>query len=261
MRHHYQLNEAGDPDNVQQNLTWLREANMPLPVKYVIVFILASTWKWAYYAPNTFKILKMAELKKEQKNVDVAPMTIAGLISGPRPDWLSLSEFIIRVAGPYVAHNIVLMLPWLYFGYYQVIIHFVLADWLSNLHTFVNIVPNHAGSDMYVYKTTVRPNTSEWFMRQTISSANYECGNNVIDFAQGWLNYQIEHHLFPKMSMLSYQRMQPEVKAICQKYGIPYVQENVFIRLKKTVDIMIGVSSFIDYQGNEFPICKSIVPQ
>lgn len=33
------------------------------------------------------------------------------------------------------------------------------------------------------------------------------------------------------------------VKALCAKHGVPYVQENVFLRLKKTVDIMTGSSS------------------
>ena len=42
--------------------------------------------------------------------------------------------------------------------------------------------------------------------------------------------------------MRSYQKAQPLVKAICDKHNVPYIQENVLIRLKKTVDIMVGVS-------------------
>jgi fatty acid desaturase len=30
-------------------------------------------------------------------------------------------------------------------------------------------------------------------------------GGNVNDFLHGWLNYQIEHHMFADLSMLSYQ--------------------------------------------------------
>jgi fatty acid desaturase len=59
----------------------------------------------------------------------------------------------------------------------------------------------------------------------------------------GWLNYQIEHHLWPDLPMSEYQRLQPQVKALCEKYGIPYVQESVWVRLKKTVDVMVGNSS------------------
>jgi hypothetical protein len=43
--------------------------------------------------------------------------------------------------------------------------------------------------------------------------------------------------------MRSYQKAAPLVRDICEKYGVPYVQHNVFYRLKKTVEIMVGTSS------------------
>ena len=42
------------------------------------------------------------------------------------------------------------------------------------------------------------------------------------------------------MSMLSLRKAMPEVKKICKKYEIPYIQEDVFIRLFKLTDIIIG---------------------
>jgi hypothetical protein len=39
--------------------------------------------------------------------------------------------------------------------------------------------------------------------------------------------------------MLSYQKAAPELRAICAKHGVPYVQQNVFKRLKMTADIMV----------------------
>ena len=59
------------------------------------------------------------------------------------------------------------------------------------------------------------------------------------DFMHGWLNYQIEHHVWPQLSMLSYQKAAPELRAICEKHNVPYLQHNVFKRLKKTADIMV----------------------
>ena len=43
--------------------------------------------------------------------------------------------------------------------------------------------------------------------------------------------------------MLSYQKSAPLMRAICEKHGVPYVQQNVFRRLKKTADIMVGATS------------------
>mmetsp|Transcript_53310 Transcript_53310/g.121521 ORF Transcript_53310/g.121521 Transcript_53310/m.121521 type:complete len:88 (-) Transcript_53310:341-604(-) len=80
-------------------------------------------------------------------------------------------------------------------------------------------------------------------MRQVVSSANYRTGGDANDFMHGFLNYQVEHHAWPSLSMLSYQRAQPRLKAICEKYAVPYTQESVFVRLVKTLDIMVGRAS------------------
>ena len=63
-------------------------------------------------------------------------------------------------------------------------------------------------------------------------------------------NYQIEHHCWPDLSMLSYQKGQAPLKEICARHGAPYVQKNVFIRLKKTLDIAMGKTKMRRYQDS-----------
>ena len=132
---------------------------------------------------------------------------------------------------------------------------------------------------MYTFDDAVKPNTGSFYVRQIVGSVNYPTGTDPIDFSHGWLNYQvsttntvlraifvslfrlywilmrfvisfpfllvcgtfqIEHHVWPDLSMLQYQKGAPKLKAICEKHGVPYIQENVFTRLRKTVDIMVG---------------------
>jgi len=131
------------------------------------------------------------------------------------------------------------------------VMNYVFADIFCNIHTFVIIVPNHAGSDLYLYRTCVTAKSDEWLLRQCISSVNYITGHCVTDYLQGWLNYQIEHHLFPSLSTYEYQLIHHEVRQVCEKYGIPYISENVFCRLWKTVKIMTGQESIPYYEGSE----------
>jgi fatty acid desaturase len=79
-----------------------------------------------------------------------------------------------------------------------------------------------------------------------MGSVNFNCGGDIIDTMHGWLNYQIEHHVWPDMTMLQYQRAQPLVKAICQKYRVSYVQQSVWTRVVKTVNIMVGDETMIN---------------
>ena len=80
-------------------------------------------------------------------------------------------------------------------------------------------------------------------VRQVLGSVNYACGSELVDFAHLYLNYQIEHHLFPDIPMARYREIQPRVKALCAKHGIPYIQEGVFSRVKKMLSVAVGKTS------------------
>jgi hypothetical protein len=43
--------------------------------------------------------------------------------------------------------------------------------------------------------------------------------------------------------MLSYQKAAPELRTICERHGVPYTQESVWVRLVRTVEIMVGTES------------------
>ena len=160
----------------------------------------------------------------------------------------------MRVLAPYFALRF-LLLPGAFgvllgsAAFRNSLVTLLLAEVLTNLHAFLNIVTNHAGDDLYRFQAHCKPKSGTFYLRQVISSVNFRTGaphttlGDLNDFLHGWLNYQIEHHLWPDLSMLSYQKAAPLVRAICAKHGVPYVQHNVFWRLKKTVDIMTGDAS------------------
>ena len=57
--------------------------------------------------------------------------------------------------------------------------------------------------------------------RQVLSSSNV--GGNILCFINGGLNYQIEHHLFPRIQHCHYPTIAPIVREYCRSKGIPYV--------------------------------------
>jgi fatty acid desaturase len=253
--HHYRLNESKDPDLVQRNLDFVRDANYPRFLKYVVVAFFLPIWKWFYYAPNTYKELKVNEWVKSGKELpkDFDPenaVTVVSMLDPRSPSTREIvkpMDFYMNVVGPmffgrYVAIPALLALipgvgPTIAV---HALANLVLAELLTNVHAFATIVTNHAGDDMYTFDDAVKPKTGSFYVRQIVGSVNYDAGTDPIDFWHGWLNYQIEHHVWPDLSMLQYQRAAPRLKAICEKHGIPYVQENVFERTRKTIEIMVG---------------------
>ena len=58
-------------------------------------------------------------------------------------------------------------------------------------------------------------------LRQMLGSANIT-GSPLFHIMSGNLSHQIEHHLFPDIPARRYPQIAPEIRAICEKYGLPY---------------------------------------
>ncbi|MGY2062343.1 fatty acid desaturase family protein, partial [Nocardia gipuzkoensis] len=61
----------------------------------------------------------------------------------------------------------------------------------------------------------------EWYVRQMLGSSNIT-GSKLFHIMSGNLSHQIEHHLFPDLPANRYPEIAPEVRALCEKYGLPY---------------------------------------
>lgn len=61
-----------------------------------------------------------------------------------------------------------------------------------------------------------------WAEHQVRSTANFAPRNRFINWYVGGLNYQVEHHLFPRISHVHYQAISPIVEKTCKEYGLPY---------------------------------------
>lgn len=250
-KHHYHLGEKGeDPDLVEDNVEFLRNSTMPKVVKYIVVFFVALTWRWSYYASNTYKELSIKRYESTH-NTTVFKGKGTCMIYTPlvkKRYWFSMGEFLCRVIGPYLIYNFVILpLPLLILSkkyFINGFINIIISEFVTNLYTFTIIATNHTGEDVYRFNSKCDlKNKGDFYLRQILGSVNYTYGNDFIDYLHGFLNYQIEHHVFPDLSMYAYQSIAPEVKNICKKHNVPYIQENVFTRLYKTVQIFVGDTS------------------
>ncbi|MEO6220848.1 MAG: acyl-CoA desaturase [Ginsengibacter sp.] len=65
---------------------------------------------------------------------------------------------------------------------------------------------------------------NEWAIHQVATTANFATGNKLISWLVGGLNFQIEHHLFPKISHVHYPAISKIIKRTCQEYGLTYIE-------------------------------------
>lgn len=65
---------------------------------------------------------------------------------------------------------------------------------------------------------------SEWAVHQILTTANFATKNKTISWLLGGLNFQIEHHLFPRISHVHYPAISKIIKKTCGEYGINYIE-------------------------------------
>ncbi|MFZ9388760.1 MAG: fatty acid desaturase, partial [Chitinophagaceae bacterium] len=64
----------------------------------------------------------------------------------------------------------------------------------------------------------------EWAIHQLRTTANFATRNRFISWWVGGLNFQIEHHLFPRISHVHYPEISRIVRKACQDFGITYIE-------------------------------------
>jgi linoleoyl-CoA desaturase len=63
---------------------------------------------------------------------------------------------------------------------------------------------------------------SEWAVHQINTTANFATDNKIVSWFLGGLNFQVEHHLFPKISHVHYPALQKIVQQTCAQFGVQY---------------------------------------
>ncbi len=97
------------------------------------------------------------------------------------------------------------------------------ANIARNLWSYLIIFCGHFpdGAETFEEEQLEHETKAEWYLRQLLGSANFE-GSRFLHVMAGSLGYQIEHHLFPDLPCNRYPEMSIRVKALCEKYDLPY---------------------------------------
>ncbi|QBJ95315.1 acyl-CoA desaturase [Rhodococcus sp. ABRD24] len=97
------------------------------------------------------------------------------------------------------------------------------AGVIRNLWTNAVIFCGHFpdGAEKFTKADVDNETKAEWYLRQMLGSANIS-GGPVMDFMTGNLSYQIEHHIYPDLPSNRYAEIAVKVRALCEKYDLPY---------------------------------------
>jgi fatty acid desaturase len=232
--HHSHTGELRDPDLIEHNTELLRELFRPRALRYGGMVFLSLLWRPGFYGPNALRVWK-DRLRDRDKDGKYDIATILRSIADP--DYVK--ENVVPYAALHFGALPLLFAPLGPWAVFSAFVNSLVADVVANVQSFLVVLPNHSGPDLYRYDGPPA-SRAEGMLRQVVSSVNYGTGSDVKSLLMLWLNYQIEHHIWPDLPMLKYKQIQPRVRALCEKYGVPYVQEGLWARVKKMSDVVVG---------------------
>ncbi len=111
---------------------------------------------------------------------------------------------------------------------------YILTVWLASIYIFGNFSLSHT----HLPVTSGPLHWVEYALLHTMDiQPSFWC-----DWWMAYLNYQIEHHLFPTMPQFRHPQIVGRVRALAEKHGIPYYSDSYGSALFKTFNNLSQVS-------------------
>ena len=132
---------------------------------------------------------------------------------------------------------VVLGIPSLFFGipFYQVFLGFTLMHFVSGIVLTVVFQLAHTLEGTTHPLPDAEGNIeNDWAIHQMETTINFSPGNKFISWYVGGLNYQVEHHLFPKVCHVHYPAISGIVEQTAKEFNVPYKVNNTFAAALKS---------------------------
>jgi linoleoyl-CoA desaturase len=116
-----------------------------------------------------------------------------------------------------------LVIPALVYPWWMVATVYLAINMASSLVMAVTFQLAHCVEEAdFSTAAALASTTRPWAVHEVESTVDFCPANKLLTWTLGGLNYQIEHHLFPRLPHTLYPAIAPVVKQACRRHGIRY---------------------------------------
>lgn len=113
--------------------------------------------------------------------------------------------------------------------FWQVLIGFLLMHFIGGAILTVIFQLAHAVEEtVYPMPDKEGMLENEWAVHQLRTTVNFSRRNRLLSWYVGGLNFQVEHHLFPKICHVHYPKISEIVQKTATEFGVPYLDHGSF---------------------------------
>jgi linoleoyl-CoA desaturase len=117
-----------------------------------------------------------------------------------------------------------MIVPMIFVGWASWLVGFLIITFICGLAISIVFQLAHVveGTQFHVASQQGVKGEQEWAVHQISTTANFATSSKSLHWLLGGLNFQIEHHLFPRVSHVHYPQVSQLVKEVCREYNIVY---------------------------------------
>ena len=135
----------------------------------------------------------------------------------------------------YFTYMFALPMIFLHFSFMKLFVGFILMHAVAGLILSVVFQLAHVVEDAQFPVPDEKGNIqNEWAIHQMETTADFSRKSWLITYYVGGLNYQTEHHLFPRICHVHYPKLAPIVEATAKEFSVPYIYNETFLTALKS---------------------------
>lgn len=195
--------------------------------------------------PKKFKLNKLSLLLISIQHYTLIPICL--IIGRINLCFISLIYVIENLKKTKIFIDLIgILIHWFWFGslinYFieenidKILFYLLFSCFVGILH--IQLLLNHIGKESFM---EYEEKDIGFFEYQLRTSRNIEC-TKYENWFHGGLEYQIEHHLFPKLPRHNLHLVKPFIIELCKKHDIKYESVSFFTALKKSLNNFKDIS-------------------
>jgi linoleoyl-CoA desaturase len=137
---------------------------------------------------------------------------------------------VIFVAGKVIFFSVAFGIPLLFHSVEVVLFYYVVAGLVAGMALSVVFQVAHCLEEAeFPLPTAIAGRIDNaWAVHQVETTVDFARRSRVVTWLVGGLNFQIEHHLFPRISHVHYPAISPIVEQTCRDFGLRYTEFTSF---------------------------------
>jgi linoleoyl-CoA desaturase len=132
-------------------------------------------------------------------------------------------DLAIFIAGKITFMSMAFVIPALFHPLWMVIAFYVFANWVNGILLAIVFQLAHVVEEAeFPMPDEHSKMATHWAVHQVMTTVDFARNNRFLSWYLGGLNFQVEHHLFPRICHVHYPKISRIVENVCSEFGVQY---------------------------------------